>query len=133
MGSIPNYLRRKANKFKGDVTEKVALNLLKEKGFICHEFKIYSDLQKRPEELEDFLERVEESQKKYQAKLPPKGLEWDCAYMQATWEEYRKSRLEIGKRRIKNVKNAIKRLKGHRTRLRKKWGLHLDNLLEYYK
>ena len=127
MGSIPNYLRTMANKFKGDVTEKVALNYLKKNGFICQRFfNINHELEKDPQEWEDHLERFKVSQKKYQAKSPPKGLEWDA---RATWEEYRKDRLEYGKRHIENVK----RVKGLKKRLRKKWGLHLDNLAKYCK
>lgn len=38
MARIPNYLRT-TNKYKGLITEKVAFNYLRKKGFVCLEFR----------------------------------------------------------------------------------------------
>lgn len=39
MGRIPNYLRTTTNRYKGLITEKVALNYLRKRGFLCEEFE----------------------------------------------------------------------------------------------
>ena len=131
LGRIPDYLRTTTNKYKGDVTEKVALNWLKNNGFVYQRFfRVNQELERGSQELVDHLNIFKQIQKKYEFKSPPEGFRIEGT---ETWEEYRKKQLEYTQWHTENVEKAIKGRKELETSLRKKWGSHLNGLVEYCK
>lgn len=146
MSTIPNYLRAKTNKYKGDVAEEIALKHLERMNYECkpyfgvsHDFVVLnsklkevdkSSIDIETKKQEEHLKRFRKSLKKYRCEVPPKGLKWHTE-PPLTWEEYRERQLEYGEWHIENVKQHIKGLKQRAQRIKRTWGKHLENLKKY--
>lgn len=138
MSQIPNYLRTMTNKYKGDATEKIALNTFTKMNFTCkryfeaaHDFlhtgkSIDEEIRSEERHLRSFTEELEN----YRSTVPPKGLEWYTS-PPLTWEEYRKSKLKYGKWHVANVRKYISSLREKEHSAEETWGKHFENLKKY--
>ena len=129
MGRIPNYLRTTTNKYKGLITEKVALNYLRKRGFVCKRLEyivlMAEHLEKHNWEQEK--ERYKRDLKKYSSKSPPKGFKAWRGEVELTWEEYRKEQIELSHQRISNLPRRVE----EEREFERIWGAHLEPIKNF--
>lgn len=142
---MPNYLRTTTNKYKGLITEKVALNYLRNKGFACLDFTnaclTAEDMGKRELEIKEYWEkrirdekeRYKRDLKEYSSKSPPKGWQAWRGEVELTWEEYRKEQLELAHRRIKAQQNHYPVLMEREIEFERIWRVHFEPIKNYSK
>ena len=116
VGRIPNYLRTTTNKYKGLITEKVALYYLRKNGFLSLRFDTLiariHDLQRKNGGIQEYWkqrrsekrERCKKDLIKYSSKSLPKGWKY-LSVPPKTWDEYRKGQLNHAHAQIVDIEN----------------------------
>lgn len=129
-----NYLRTAIKKYKGLITEKVAVNYLTQEGFICETYLSVSEWRKRDweDDLRYYRQRYERDLKKYSSELPPEG--W--GYLSAptlVWEEYRKEELKHAKALMRDIERSYPIDLEEEREFELIWGSHLEQIKRYNK
>ena len=123
VGRIPNYLRTTTNKYKGLITEKIAKDHLRKKGFDCLDFDhlIYkiNEFQRANMEMNSYEEQeiktLEDELmgdlKEFSSKSPPKTGSHVTQFQVSgkNWEEFRKEKLTTTQWRIENLPEELRK------------------------
>lgn len=144
MNQMPNYVKLTTSRYKGSITEKVALHHLEKKGFECQNFVIfkiqlgairykqknekltnsfYENALKKMQENKQYWKRILE---KYSSVSPPKG--WHDP-RERTWTMVRKDQTKTAHNQIKAVEEYF----NEQLEFLDCWGAHFEPIVKYLK
>lgn len=130
---MPNYLRTLTIKYKGSITEKIASNYLRKKGFDCESYGKVAYYKKLDWEEWALLQknRSERDLKKYSSKTKPEW--WDKVNPHLNWEKYQQDQLKSAQNRMKDVKQTYPIFQKEEREFERIWGKHIKIIQKYKK